>query len=184
MIEFIKVFIKNGNKSKIANVITSIRILCSIALLFNPVFSWAFYLLYIIAGLSDMIDGTIARKTNSVSEFGSKLDTIADIIFVSVCLIELIPIMNFPFWLYVWIISIGFIKLNSILYGYIKLKEIVSVHSFMNKITGLLLFIFPLTVSIIPLKYSTIIICIFATVAAIQEGYYVKIKFKHHKLYY
>ena len=63
-----------------ANIITCIRILCSIALLFCPALSVAFYALYITAGVSDMADGWVARKTNTVSEFGAKLDTIADII--------------------------------------------------------------------------------------------------------
>ena len=57
-----------------ANSITAIRIACSIALLFCPAFSPAFYTLYIIAGVSDMIDGTVARKTGTVSEFGSGRD--------------------------------------------------------------------------------------------------------------
>ena len=64
-----------------ANIITGIRIICSIALLFCPTLSGAFYSLYIIAGFTDMIDGTIAIKTGTVSEFGSKLDTVADFIF-------------------------------------------------------------------------------------------------------
>ena len=59
-----------------ANIITGIRILCSIAILFCPVPSPAFYVLYLVAGFTDMIDGTVARKTNTVSEFGSKLDTV------------------------------------------------------------------------------------------------------------
>ena len=70
-----------------ANIITGIRILCSIALVFCPTLSPVFYSLYLVAGFTDMIDGTVARKTNTVSEFGSRLDTIADFIFVVVCLI-------------------------------------------------------------------------------------------------
>ena len=61
-----------------ANIITGFRGLISIVLLFCPVFSPVFYMLYLIAGLSDMIDGTIARKTNTVSEFGTRFDTVAD----------------------------------------------------------------------------------------------------------
>ena len=67
-------------KKYIANVLTACRILGSILLLFFPVFSVAFYIIYIFCGVSDMIDGTIARKTNSISKFGSKLDTIADLV--------------------------------------------------------------------------------------------------------
>ena len=64
----------------IANTVTGFRVLVSIALLFCPVFSPAFYMLYLTAGLSDMIDGTIARRTNTVSEFGERFDTAADFV--------------------------------------------------------------------------------------------------------
>ena len=62
----------------LANRITICRILCSIALLFFPAFSPAFYVLYITAGISDMVDGWVARRTHTTSELGAKLDTIAD----------------------------------------------------------------------------------------------------------
>ena len=55
----------------------------SVFLLFLPVFSPGFYVVYLLCGLSDMADGTIARKTNSVSKPGSQLDSIADLIFVA-----------------------------------------------------------------------------------------------------
>ncbi len=63
-----------------ANIIRGIRIVLSVALLFCPALSPTFYALYIVAGFSDMIDGAVARKTGTVSEFGSKLDTVADIV--------------------------------------------------------------------------------------------------------
>ena len=90
-----------------ANIITGIRIVISVVLLFCPAFSPIFYVLYLIAGLSDMVDGAVARKTGTVSEFGSRLDTIADIAFVAVCLIKLLPVLDIPDWLYVWIAIIA-----------------------------------------------------------------------------
>ena len=95
-----------------ANTITFFRIAASIVLLFCPVFSPAFYAFYIAAGLSDMLDGFVARKTDSVSKLGARLDTMADFVFVVVCLIKLLPVLRharerglFPFnqknlWIY------------------------------------------------------------------------------------
>ena len=51
--------------------------------------------------------------------------------------------------------------------GIIVQNRFVSVHSVMNKITGGLLFAFPLTVRIIDLRYSAAIVCAIATFAAI-----------------
>lgn len=159
-----------------ANIITSVRIVCSVALLFFPAFSPAFYALYITAGISDMTDGAVARKTGTVSKFGSKLDTVADFIMVICCLIKLFPVMQIPVWLIIWIIVIAVIKVINIISGYVVRKEFVAVHSVMNKVTGILLFALPLTLTFIDLKYSGAVICAAATFAAIQEGHLIRTK--------
>lgn len=155
----------------IANIITSCRILCSMGILCFSAFSPEFYTLYFLCGFSDMIDGTIARKTNAVSEFGSKLDTVADIVFVVVCLIKLLPMIHIPIWLWIWIGVIAIIKVTNIVWGFIRKKRFVSVHTVLNKITGFALFLLPLTVTFIEPTYTVLVVCCLATVAAIQEGY-------------
>lgn len=87
-------------KAGTANLITGTRILCGVALLFCRVFSLPFFVLYLAAGLTDMLDGPVARKTGTVSELGAKLDTIADFVFVTACLIKLLPMIPFPLWLW------------------------------------------------------------------------------------
>ena len=159
---------------KLADVLTSIRILVSGALLFCPVFSPAFYVLYLAGGLSDMSDGVIARKTNTVSEFGSKFDSFADFVFVIVCLIKILPAMDIPTWLYVWTAVIALIKFINIISGYVVQKKYVTVHTAMNKVTGALLFMLPFTLTIVPLVYTGIPICITATFAAVQEGHFMR----------
>ena len=52
-----------------ANIITGIRIVLSVVLLFSTALSPAFYVLYIASGVSDIIVGAVARKTNTVSAF-------------------------------------------------------------------------------------------------------------------
>ena len=159
-----------------ANIITGIRIVISTALLFCPALSPTFFALYIVGGFSDMVDGAVARKTGAVSEFGSKLDTVADTVFIAVCLIKLLPVLHVPIWLYIWIAIIACIKVVNIAAGYIRQKEFISVHSMINKVTGGMLFFFPLTLTVIDMKCSAAVVCVVATVAAIQEGYLVKQK--------
>ena len=157
-----------------ANIITSIRIICSMAMLFCPVFSRAFYALYITAGVSDIVDGTIARKTGTVSEFGSKLDTVADFVLVVVCMIKLIPVIQMSTWLLVWIIMIAVIKAINLISGYAMRKEMVVLHTAMNKVSGVMLFMLPLTLKVIDLKYSGSVVSAVATFAAIQEGHLIR----------
>ena len=157
-----------------ANLITCIRIICSIVLLFRPVFSPAFYILYLAAGVSDMADGPVARKMGRVSEFGSKFDTAADFVLVAVCLIKLIPAVYVPVPLIIWIIVIAVIKAINLISGYVMRKEIVVLHTVMNKVTGVMLFVLPLTLTFIDLKISGTIVSIVATFAAIQEGHLIR----------
>ena len=157
-----------------ANIITCIRIVLSAALLFSPALSPVFWALYLAAGFSAMIDGAAARKTGTVSELGSRLDTIADIVFTAVCLIRLLPVLEVPAWLYTWIAVIAVIKLLNIAIGYAKQKKLAAVHSVLNKVTGGLLFLLPLPLSFIDLRYSAAVVCAVAAVAAVYEGYLIQ----------
>ena len=161
-----------------ANIITGSRIVLSVALLFCPALSPMFYALYITAGFSDMIDAAVARKTGTASEFGSRLDTVADIVFVAVCLIKLLPVLHIPIWIYIWIAVIVFLKLANIAAGYFRQKKFVAVHSVINKVTGGLLFVFPLTLTFIDLRYSAAVVCYIATAAAVHECYRIRTPYK------
>ena len=121
-----------------------------------------------------MLDGFVARKTDTVSKLGTKLDTIADLVLVVVCLIKLLPILSLPAWLYIWIGIIALIKGVNIISGFAVQKKLVAVHSVMNKATGALLFLLPLTIPAVPLEYSAVIVCAAATFAAIQEGHFIR----------
>lgn len=157
-----------------ANTVTSFRIVLSIGLLFAPVFSPIFYVLYLLAGISDMVDGLIARKTGTASDLGSKLDSAADIVLVTVCLIKMIPVLDIPVWLVIWIFVIAMIKVISIVRGYVMYKEFFAAHTLMNKAAGFMLFLLPFTVTVIDLKYSGVAICIMATIAAAEENHLIR----------
>ena len=157
-----------------ANLITGSRIVLSVALLFCPALSPVFFVLYIAAGISDMIDGAVARKTGTVSEFGARLDMVADIVLVAVCLFKLLPVLDVPVWLCIWIAVIAVIKAANIAVGYLRQKRLISVHSVLNKLTGGLLFAFPLTLAFIDVRYGAAVVCAVATVAAVHEGWLVQ----------
>ena len=157
-----------------ANIITGLRILVSLALLFFPAFSAPFYALYLTAGISDVLDGAVARRTNSATGFGARLDTAADFAFVAVCLIKLLPVMDVPVWLYIWTGAIALIKSVNVVSGFVTQKRFVAVHTLMNKVTGALLFLFPLTWPLVEQRYTATAVCAIATFAAIQEGHLIR----------
>lgn len=136
-----------------------------------PALSPAFVVLYLAAGATDALDGAVARGTGTVSAFGSRLDTLADIVFVAAVPVKLLPALHAPLWLHIWVSVIALMKLANVAAGCIRGHGLVSVHSTINKVAGALLFAFPLTLPYVDLRYGATVVCVVATVAAIHEGY-------------
>ena len=160
-------------KKHIANIITASRIIFSLPLLFIPLSSAWFYIFYLFCGLSDMIDGTIARKTGTASKFGARLDSASDFVLMFVCCLKMLPLIHIPVWLWAWIIGIALIKIFNIMLVFIQKKKLISIHSLLNKTTGLALFLLPLTMTLIETTYSVATICVLATIAGMQEVYFI-----------
>ena len=116
-----------------------------------------------------MIDGTIARKTGAVSKFGAKLDTASDLVFLLVCGVKILPLLRIPVWLWAWIIMIALVKILNMTLVFIRKKELISIHSVLNKITGFALFLLPLVLNLVPTTYSVATICVLASIATIHE---------------
>ena len=160
-------------KKHFANIITGSRIMGSITLLFFSFPSLPFHITYLLCGFSDMIDGAIARKTNSTSSFGSKLDTASDTVFMAISSIKLLPMINLPVWLWIWIAFIAIMKVTNVVLGFVYRKELVAYHTALNRATGWLLFLLPFTLQFIEPAYSFAVVCTLAIIAAVQETYYI-----------
>ena len=157
-----------------ANLITSCRILLSLLLLFFPALSPGFYGLYLAAGLSDMLDGFVARRTNSASPLGAKLDSMADVVFLAVCLVKLLPVLALPVWLWGWVGLIALLRLVNVVSGFVRRKKLVLLHTRANKLTGALLFLLPLSLGFLDISCTAVPLCALASFAAIQEGHFIR----------
>ena len=67
--------------------------------------AWAAATCYIVASVTDLLDGFLARRYDSVTRIGKFLDPLADKLLVTVCLIMLIPLRDVPAWIVAIIIS-------------------------------------------------------------------------------
>ncbi len=115
------------------------------------------------------MDGYIARKTKNTSKAGAVLDSVADFIFIIIMLFIMIPIIDISFWTQVCLISIAIIKGISLLIGFVKYRSVSFLHTYMNKITGFLLFIFPVLYNIFGITITAFLLCCTAGIAAVEE---------------
>lgn len=153
----------------IPNCISVSRMIFSLSMIFVKPLSLAFYAIYIICGLSDIMDGFIARKTGTSSKLGEKLDTMADMIMAGVLLVMFYPIINPKIEIVIWIILIGIIRLASMIIVFKKYKTFAMLHSYGNKITGIVLYIFPIVIPYIHTTVLMYISCVVASISAIEE---------------
>ena len=153
----------------IPNLLSLARIILSLFLIFLYPMKLYFLLVYIFCGITDILDGFIARKINATSELGSKLDSFADMIIIFVILFKFIPIMNLNLFMIVWLICVTILKSLCILVVFIRFNQFGMVHTYMKKITGSLIFIYPILNYFTSSKFYIFIIFIFASITAIEE---------------
>ncbi len=155
----------------IPNCITSLRILGTIVLIFLVPLTPVFFIIYTLCGLTDILDGWIARRTNSISAIGSKLDSIADLLFYAVSIIKILPVLwrTLPAWIWYIVGGIVLLRIASYITAAIKFHRFSSMHTKMNKITGAAVFLIPYSLLINCITPYCIIVCAIAAISTIQE---------------
>jgi len=157
----------------LANIITFARIIGAICLLFTGVsadLKSPFWIIYLLCGITDMIDGFLARKLHADTKLGAMLDSIADLCFVGCCAWMLLPILILDNWMWIWIAIIALIKIINQISALVVHGKFMFPHTIANKVTGVLLFLSISIYACFDLYMPIIITAIFATFAAIQEG--------------
>ena len=94
----------------IPNCITLLRMVSTVIMAFLEPLSKEFFAVYTFAGITDILDGFIARITKTVSKFGAKLDSVADLLFYAVMLLKILPSLGKILPWYIWL-AVGIVLL-------------------------------------------------------------------------
>ena len=160
----------------IPNILSATRIALCLPLLLADAMTVPFWVLYVIAGTTDMLDGFLARRWGVESKFGARLDSLADFVFVLAVGYKLFPWLKLPTALWMMIGVIALVKMVNAISSYVINHKIAFLHTKANKLTGFLLFIGMMTIGqsyFVPVAW--VIACI-ALFAAIQEGHIIRSK--------
>ncbi len=159
-----------ANKN-LPNAISSIRIACTAWLLFMEPLAPLFMVVYVLTGITDVLDGAIARRYGTTSELGARLDSIADILFYTLILIRIFPVLWVTLPKKIWVMVGAVIVVRLIAYGTFALKHhrFASLHTYLNKATGLLVFgvaLFIKTPIAVPYCW---LVCIVGMISSLEE---------------
>ncbi|MEK3758897.1 CDP-alcohol phosphatidyltransferase family protein [Paenibacillus sp. FSL P4-0338] len=153
----------------VPNCITLSRIGLALLLLYLAPLGTGFTVVYLLCGITDLLDGPIARMSGTVSSLGAKLDSVADMTLAGTALYTLYPFLGLTFGLLLWIVLIAVIRGASILTALRKFSTYGSIHTYGNKLAGLLLFLTPLLLPYVNQAIWTMTVCLIATLSAIEE---------------
>ena len=158
------------------NLLSASRIALCLPLLLVDAMTLPFWVLYLIAGLTDILDGFLARRWGLESKFGARLDSLADFVFVLAVGYKLFPWLKLPAALWMMIGLIALVKIVNAISSYMVRHRIEYFHTKANKLTGFLLFVGLMAIGqsfFLPVAWCIACIALFA---AVQEGHYIRSK--------
>lgn len=132
-------------KKNIPNFVTALRFLGTFCIIFLTPLKLPYFIIYTATGVTDLLDGFLSRKLNAASEFGARLDSIADLCFYTVSLIRLLPTLKdiLPGYIWIMVAVILTVRVLSYLIAAVKFHRFSSHHTWLNKTTGVFVFAVP-----------------------------------------
>lgn len=80
----------------IANILTASRFLFAVGMVLEAPFSPVFWVCYLGGGVSDLLDGPVARALHIQSDVGATLDSAADLVFAAAIAVGFCEMFSFP----------------------------------------------------------------------------------------
>ena len=159
-----------SNKN-LPNILSFARIAGTVWLILMEPLTPLFITVYTLTGVTDVLDGAIARKYGTTSELGAKLDSIADLLFYTLILIRIFPVMWVTLPKKIWVMVGAILAVRFVSYGTAagKYHRFASMHTYMNKATGLMVFGVPYAIaSPVAVPYCWCV-CAVAMMASLEE---------------
>ncbi len=154
-------------KRNLPNALSLLRLVGAVVLLGLVPLSPAYYVVFTLAGLTDALDGFLARRWGVCSQLGARLDSIGDLFFYGIMLLGTFPVLRLRLPLLCWygVAVVLLIRIASYITGAVKFKCFTAIHTYGNKATGFLLFLLPYV-----LLGGDLLLCLYAAVVILMAG--------------
>lgn len=154
-----------------ADTVTALRMAFSLFLLLLPLGSGSFLVVYTLAGMTDLLDGWLARRMGTASEFGARLDSLADLLFYGISLLRMFPLLwqMLPPAIWYGVGSIVVVRFLSYAAAAYKYHRFTALHTWLNKLTGIAVFLLPYVMAVTRGVVYSWAVCILAFAASVEE---------------
>jgi CDP-diacylglycerol--glycerol-3-phosphate 3-phosphatidyltransferase len=134
--------VKHRFSKHAANILTGLRIALTLMI---PAFlndRTLCVVLFATAGLTDVLDGVVARRTGTSSRLGARLDSLADMVMFGVMIACAVVWAGSALWAFVpYLIAVAAIRLANLAIAACRFRQFAIIHTWGNKLTGLLIFV-------------------------------------------
>lgn len=156
----------------LANLISLSRVFLSMLLVPLRNHTGIFIGIYLVCGLSDVLDGFVARKTKTESVAGARLDSLGDVFMFTAIVLVLYLRTGKELVAYTPIlVAVVLVRLLNVgIAGYKFQVLVLGLHTWGNKLTGLLVYLAPLLVMACPPEKVFMFVCLVAILSAVEEG--------------
>jgi CDP-diacylglycerol--glycerol-3-phosphate 3-phosphatidyltransferase len=145
----------------------------------DPLWQYISWIVFFILGMSDVLDGNLARSRNSITEFGKFLDPVADKVMIGTAMISLSILNRLPWWITIVIlvreIGITIFRLAVIKRGVIAANKGGKIKSTFQNF-GVGFYVLPLNEGLYWFRDGFMLIAVILTIAT--GFYYVQSAFK------
>ena len=164
-------YMSKAHKWNAADTVTILRMVGTLCLAFVEPETLGFFAVYTITGLTDVLDGWLARKTGTASAFGARLDSIADLLFYGVLLLRLFPVLRQALPVSVWYVvtAVALVRMVAYAVAAVKYHRFASLHTWLNKLTGGAIFLLPYILAISTGVAYSWTVCALACAASLEE---------------
>lgn len=156
-------------KKHLPNILTAARVPLAVAMLFVKTLSWAFLTLYLLCGLTDILDGFFARKFGVQSRLGARLDSAADLVLIAVLIWKLWPVIAPGTGIIVWIAAVAAVRFAAAITARLRFGIFGFLHTWGNKLSGFLIILYPVVLRLTTARWVLYVILIVSTVSALEE---------------
>jgi CDP-diacylglycerol--glycerol-3-phosphate 3-phosphatidyltransferase len=158
-----------GERISLPDVITISRIALAPTLVLLAPFGAPWFVAFLWCGVSDVLDGALARRRGHGSRMGARLDSLSDAVVALALSLVLVPLLEWHAWMIAWVLAIAAVRLISVIVCRLRFGTVSLLHTYANKACGVVLFV---SIALIPWlgqDAPVVASCVAATLSSLEE---------------
>lgn len=166
-----RLLLRHRGWGNLPNILSYVRMVLSLWMLVVTPLESAFFVLFTLAGFSDLVDGPLARRLDVADRFGTLVDSVADLLLIVVVAIRVGPAIDPPGFIVVVVAAILAFKLLTWAIVWLRTGWPTVLHTPIHRLTGGLAFLSVYVIDRVDIAWWGGGLCGLALIGALHEAW-------------